>query len=64
VDTLPTLRAAIARGENPYPSDWDGHLNALGNDLVASAVAESAALRGLGRRDLEPAPLGARSGDE
>jgi hypothetical protein len=47
VDALPALRAALARGENPYPADWNGHLNALGNDLVADAVAGSAPFREL-----------------
>jgi hypothetical protein len=51
VDTLPALHAALGRGENPYPRDWNGHLNALGNDLVASAVAESAPLRELASGD-------------
>jgi hypothetical protein len=60
IDTLPALQAAIGRGENPYPRDWNGHLNALGNDLVAGAVAESAPLRALVRG--VPALTGAPSG--
>jgi hypothetical protein len=51
VDTLPALRAALGRAANPYPRDWNGHLNALGNDLVASALAESAPLRELASGD-------------
>lgn len=58
VDTLPALRAALARGENPYPGDWDGHMNALGNDLVARAIAESAVFRALARPGAQPGPAG------
>jgi hypothetical protein len=60
IDTLPALQAAIERGENPYPRDWNGHLNAFGNELVAEAVAESAPLRELVRGPAATAaPVGA-----
>ncbi len=49
IDTLPSLREAIARGENPYYMDWNGHLGVVGNDLVAKAIAESEPLRSLAR---------------
>lgn len=41
IDTLPALRAALARGENPYAPDWNGHPNALGNDVIALAVSRA-----------------------
>jgi len=38
VDSLPELRAALARGDDPYPPDWNGHPNDAGNDAIALAV--------------------------
>ena len=38
VDTLPALRAIVARGENPYFADQDGHPNALGQHTIAEAI--------------------------
>ena len=45
IDTLPALRAALARGENPYPPNWNGHPNDVGNDAIALAVRRSASLQ-------------------
>jgi hypothetical protein len=56
VDTLPRLRAVVARGENPFYIDWNGHLNVLGNQVVASAVAASEPLRSW--RERGPAETG------
>lgn len=41
IDPLPALRGAIERGHNPYPEDWDGHPNALGQGAVSGAVASA-----------------------
>ncbi|MCG8590398.1 MAG: hypothetical protein MJE66_14005 [Proteobacteria bacterium] len=38
VDTLPALRADLARGVNPYLMDWNGHPNVAGNLAIARAV--------------------------
>ncbi len=47
VAVLEDLRRSIARGRNPYLSDWDGHPNVVGNEVIAEAVAGHAALRAL-----------------
>jgi hypothetical protein len=44
VDTLPALRAQVAKGRNPYRSDWNGHPIAAGNEAIAEAVLASGAL--------------------
>jgi hypothetical protein len=41
IDTLPALRASLARGENPYAPDWNGHPNPIGNDVIARVVSRS-----------------------
>ena len=41
IDTLPALRASLARGEAPYPVDWNGHPIEAGNDAIARAVNEA-----------------------
>jgi hypothetical protein len=45
VETLPALRASLAAGESPFPSDWNGHLDARGNAVVARAILEAGAVR-------------------
>ena len=50
VAVLEDLRRSIARGRNPYLSDWDGHPNVVGNEVIAEAVAGHAALRALAER--------------
>jgi len=49
VDGLVALRGAVARGENPYFRDHDGHPNPLGQDALAAAVAASAEVRRLAK---------------
>lgn len=41
VETLPALRASLAAGENPFQTDWNGHLDATGNAVVARAILEA-----------------------
>jgi len=50
IDTLGALRDALARGENPYQMNWDGHPNVVGYDGIAAAVAESDTIRRLASR--------------
>jgi hypothetical protein len=38
VDPLPALRQAIGLGRCPYPADRDGHMTAIGYDVIAVAV--------------------------
>jgi len=38
IETLGALRDALARGENPYQMNWDGHPNVVGYDEIAAAV--------------------------
>ena len=38
----------MARGRNPYLDGWDGHVDIVGNQAIAAAVAEHPALRALG----------------
>jgi hypothetical protein len=45
IDPLARLRAALARGESPYPPDWNGHPNAVGNDAIALAIRDSLEVR-------------------
>jgi hypothetical protein len=47
VGVLESLRASVAAGRNPYLSDWDGHPNVTGNEVIAERVAEHHALRAL-----------------
>jgi len=42
VDTAPALRAALDRGDAPYPPDWDGHPGPAGNAAIALAVGRYA----------------------
>ena len=44
VDPLPRLRALLAKGVNPYRSDWNGHPDAAGNQAIAEAVLASGVL--------------------
>jgi hypothetical protein len=44
VDTLPALERSLGAGSNPFPGDWNGHLNAVGNRVVAEAILESGIL--------------------
>jgi len=44
IDTLPSLRAALERDTPPYPTDWNGHPNATGNEQIARAVLKSGGL--------------------
>jgi hypothetical protein len=44
VDGLPALRESLARGESPYPPDWNGHPNAAGNEAIARAVSRALGL--------------------
>ena len=41
VDGMVALRGVLARGENPYFRDHDGHPNPIGQDALAAAVAGS-----------------------
>lgn len=43
IDTLPPLRGNIEQGNQLYPKTWDGHLNALGQKIVAETVWEKIA---------------------
>ena len=38
VDTLPALQQSLARGEQPYRMDYDGHPNAAGHRAIAQQV--------------------------
>ena len=40
VEVVDALRAAAAQGRNPYLSDWDGHPNVVGNEVIAREVAK------------------------
>jgi lysophospholipase L1-like esterase len=50
IDTVGALREALARGENPYQMNWDGHPNVVGYDVIAAAAAHSDAVRRLASR--------------
>ena len=43
IDPLPALRAAIERGEVPYPTNHDGHPNCAGYPAIAEVVAAALA---------------------
>jgi lysophospholipase L1-like esterase len=47
VSALSGLREAVARGSNPFFSDWDGHPSQLGHRVIADTVAASATMRDL-----------------
>jgi lysophospholipase L1-like esterase len=40
VEAAPALRAALARGAQPYPMDANGHPNAIGYGAIAAELAE------------------------
>jgi hypothetical protein len=44
VDTLADLRRSVDAGRNPYLSDWDGHPNVAGNEVIAQSAARHAIL--------------------
>ena len=47
VDVLESLQGSVAAGRNPYLSDWDGHPNVAGNQVIAERVAQHGVLRAL-----------------
>lgn len=50
IDALPTLRASIERGEQPYGEVADGHPNPLGQRLIAELVKTEVERQGLALR--------------
>jgi hypothetical protein len=50
IDPLPRLQRELDAGRNPYRIDWDGHPNPLGLGVIASVVADSGVLAGIGSR--------------
>jgi len=61
IDPLPPLRALLARGENPYRGDWNGHPVAAGNEAIAEAVLASGVLTASRPARSEAMPSGDRA---
>ncbi len=49
IDLREVLAASANAGRNPYLSDWDGHPNVVGNEVIARSVAQHPKIRGLAR---------------